>query len=487
MPYKKVLLIQPDYKGSHYEYAGLPVGLGYISEALSRAGIEHSIADMRTGMNETVLMDRIRDYSPDLIGLTMMSFRYRDHYALAEKIKKEFSGIAVIAGGPHLSTFRERVLKDCAAIDFGSTLEGEETLAELCGGKRDTRDIKGLLYRDGGRVEYTGDRDFIRDLDGLGFPKYGHFDTGSYPRFVSILTSRGCPHSCIFCPVKLTIGKRLRVRSASSVTDEIEWWYRKGVRVFNIVDDNFTFNKKRVLDICSQIREKGISDIALSCRNGIRADTVDREILQAMKEAGFNYLAFGVESASQKVLDVLKKGESLAEMERAIKDACDLGYMVTLFFIVGLPYETEQDVLKSLDFAKRFSVFDVRFYNPIPFPGTELYEWVDKNGYFTDPSADYLSGASHWLNMPIFSTPELPFRKRRYLYKRLNSEIKKHTFKTKMAFSKDIERLFINAGLPALLSRPLARVYYTDVFQRLVIESGIGHSLKNIFAGKGRR
>lgn len=482
--FKKILLIRPNYRQSHYEYTALHTGLGYLSEALTSSGIEHRIIDMCLGYKEQDLIKRIRQFRPDLIGISMMSFRYKDHYALAETIKKHYPGIPIIAGGPHVSTFRERVLRDCAAIDFSATLEGEETLTELCAGEKDLADIRGLLYRDGEKIVYAGDRPFIQDLDGVNFPKYKFFDKEKYPKFISLLTSRGCPHSCIFCPVKLTIGRKLRMRSASSVADEMEYWYKEGIRIFNIIDDNFTFNKKRVLDICGEIEKRGMKNLILSCRNGIRADTVDKEMLQVMKKAGFNYLAFGVESGSEKILKVLKKGEKLSDMESAIKEACGLGYMVTLFFIVGLPYETEEDALESLNFAKKFPVFDVRFYNPIPFPGTELYEWIDKNGYFMDPGADYLSGASHWVNAPIFYTPELPAEKRRKIYKKFNKEIKKHTLKTKLAFSKDLEKLFLDAGLPAIISRPLSKIYYTDSFQKYFIESGIAGSLKNIFAKK---
>lgn len=476
--YKKVLLLVPGYKGSHYEYAGLPAGMGYVSEALDRVGIEQEVVDMRLGHDYQYLKKRIKSFSPDIIGATMMSFRHKDHYDLLDKIKSEFSEIDIAVGGPHLSTFREKALKGCSAIDYGFTLEGEDSVLELCDDETPLEEIKGLLYRKNGEVLYTGDRGFILDLDEKEFPKYKYFERDKYPNFVSLVTSRGCPHSCIFCPVQLTIGKRLRVRSPESILKEIDYWYEKGVRVFNVVDDNFTFYKQRILDICDGIKQRGYKDINFSCRNGVRADTVDREMLERMKEIGFNYLAFGVESGSDRMLKVIKKGETLDAIENAVKESCDLGYMVTLFFIMGLPTETEEDVEKSLEFAMKYPVFDVRFYNPIPFPGTELYDWVEEKGYFDESLGDYLNTFSHWINKPVFGTPELPISSRKVLYKRINEKIKEHTLKTKLSFAKETEKMFMDLGIPSPISKVLARVYYTKFFQEYVIESGLASRMK---------
>ncbi|MBI4982298.1 MAG: radical SAM protein [Candidatus Omnitrophica bacterium] len=481
-----MMLLRPEYKQSHYEYVGLPTGLGYISESLAKNNIVQEVVDMLLGYDYACLKERIIVFKPDLIGINMMSFRFKDHYALLEKIKKDFPGVHIVAGGPHISSFREKALSESSAIDYGVVMEGEEALIELCRSDMEINSIKGILYRKEGTIIYTGDRPFRLDLDNVDFPRYQYFEINKYPKFISLVTSRGCPHSCIFCPVQLTIGKKLRVRSAGSVLNEVDYWYKKGLRVFNIVDDNFAFNKKRVLEICAGIKEKGFKDLVLSCRNGIRADTVDREVLLAMREAGFNYLAFGVESASEKMLKIIKKGESLKDIEQAVKDACELGFMVTLFFIVGLPYETEQDVKESLRFAVKYPVFDVRFYNPMPFPGTELYQWVKSNGYFNKNTEDFLNASSHWVNRPIFFTPELSNSKRIKLFKRLNQRLKKHTLSTKLRFSQDIKKLFNDLGIPPFFSTILARLYYEPIFQTLVIESGFAHKLKN-FLGKKKQ
>lgn len=484
-PYKRLLLVRPNYNESHYEYVGLPAGLGYISQVLQRAGIEHKIFDMSLDYNNEDLAKCIDTFKPDLVGISLMSFKYKDHYRLADFIKSRFNGLRIVAGGPHISTFRERALTECSSIDYGITLEGEDTIVELCSGTKEPRDIKGLLYREEEKVLYSGDREFKTDLDSLGFPKYEYFEMSKYPRFIPILTSRGCPYSCIFCPVKVTIGRRLRARSSSSVVDEIEYWYKKeNMRFFNIVDDNFSFYKQRVLDICADIKKRNLTGLTLSCRNGVRADTIDRETLIAMKEVGFNYLAFGVESGSERMLNIIKKGEKLADVENAIREACDLGYMVTLFFILGLPHETKEDAYKSLQLALKYPVFDVRFYNPIPFPGTELYQWVKENGYFREKEEEYLNHSSHWVNRPIFETPDMPLILRKKMYDEFNQKAKKHTFKTKIVFSQELEKLFNGVGIPVFLSKLLARLYYTELFQKAVVESGIASRLKKLLLKK---
>ena len=164
-------------------------------------------------------------------------------------------------------------------------------------------------------------------------------------------SSRGCPYKCIFCSVKAVAGGKLRVRSPENVIDEIEYWYQKGYRKFNFVDDNFTFYRDRVYKICDEIQRRGLKNLKFTCAGGIRADTVDHKLLARMKEVGFYYNAFGVEGGNDKVLKSIKKGEKMEQIRSAIKDACDLGYEVMLFFLVGSPGETWKDIEDSVAVA----------------------------------------------------------------------------------------------------------------------------------------
>lgn len=413
--FERVLLVNPSYPDTHYPVAFRPLtGLGYIAQTLEDNGIEYDFIDLGLGYNTKDLKQKIYLFKPDLIGISMMTFKYANTYLLIKEIKDSYPDIKIVAGGAHISTLREKVLLQCTSVDYGIVLEGEDTIIELCQGK-EISEIKGLIYRDENReVFYNGDRPFNIELDKISFPKYNKFELSKYSeKEISIVSSRGCPYNCIYCPVVLAIGRKLRIRSPEGVVNELEYWCNKGYKRFDFVDDNFTFYKERVYEICDEIEKRGLKNLELHCGNGIRADKVDRDLLKRMKSVGLSYLAFGVEAGNNKVLKALKKSENIDVIEKAIKEACELGFDVTLFFLIGSPGETWADFEESLRLAKKYSIKDVRFYNLIPYPNTELYDWIDKNNYFLKDPQLYLNDASGWINDPIFSTPQMSKEERK--------------------------------------------------------------------------
>lgn len=154
MNIERVFLIKPAYKKSYYKYSDLPAGLGYISHALDRNGSDNVVFDMYQNENVNALLQAIADYKPDLIGLSLMSFKFLDHYKLIDTIKTQYPHTPIVVGGHHVSMMRESVLAKCESVDFGVTLEGDETIVELCNNNANPHEIKGLLYRD-------GDKEFI--------------------------------------------------------------------------------------------------------------------------------------------------------------------------------------------------------------------------------------------------------------------------------------------------------------------------------------
>ncbi len=424
MRYKRCLLVRPPYYNSVHAITSMPVGLGYISEALHRNKVDYDVFDMAfkdqgiDGYELPDLINKIKTYKPDIIGFSLMTLRHRKHYELIKKIKNRFPEISIAAGGPHLSTIRNKVLEDCQAIDFGFVLEGDESFPALCRGD-DFPDIKGLIYRSNGNIVYTGNAEFIRELDSIPYPRYKKFEINNYPEnTVYHITSRGCPHQCTYCPVKLSIGRKFRCVSAGYLVNETKYWYDEGIRNFIMWDDNFTYFKKRVLEFCDLIESQGLMDCNFMIPNGIRADKVDRDMLLRMKEIGFSHISIGVESGSNKVLKLLKKGETVEQIESAIKDATELGYKVFLYYILGSPGETLADVEKSFDLALKYPVFEARFYKLIPFPGTELFEWVKARNLFVRSPEDYLNDADHFDEEPCFVTEELSYEDRIHIYRR---------------------------------------------------------------------
>lgn len=414
MSYNRILLLNPSYSGSHYVKAMRPpAGLGYLAETLKNNKIQYDVIDMGLGYSFKSMHKKINEFKPDLIGVSMMTFKHLDTYEMLNQIKKIHPDIPIVAGGPHISTLREVVLHECSAIDFGITLEGERTIIEFCAGKP-LEIIKGLIYRKDDEIAYNGNRDFIKELDKIPFPTYEKFELNKYSvKEICIVSTRGCPYGCIYCPVHLAIGREFRVRSAQYVVEELEYWYNRGYRRFDFVDDNLTFYKDRVYEICNEIERRNLKGLELHCGNGIRADKVDRDLLKRMKDVGFNYIAFGVEGGNNKILKNLKKSEKIETIEQSIKDACELGFDVSLFFLIGSPGEKWTDLEDSVNLALKYPISDVRFYNIIPFPGTELYEWLQKNSYFIKNQSEYLSESSAWDDEPIFETPELSAKERK--------------------------------------------------------------------------
>ncbi len=406
--HKKLLLVFPKNKIDKIPPLYPPLGIGYISEGLTARGFDHRVIDMRLKHTFAELVQLIEEYRPDMIGVSMMTFSYLENYEFLAKLKKMFPQIALVAGGAHVSAIKGKILDECAAIDYAVYQEGEETVPELCADKP-IGSIKGIFYRDpsSGGVIFTGSREINKDFDTVPFPKFEKFELGKYiTDKIAILTSRGCPYQCTYCAVATSIGSAFRPKTPARVIEELTYWIGKGYRKFDFIDDNFTLVYDRAKEICQRIRGLGHTDLSFECSSGLRADKVDRALLAILKETGFRAFSIPVESASNKVLKAIRKSQDIAKVEETIRNACELGFDITLFFLVGSPSETPEDVSLSVALARKYPVYDVCFHNLVPFPGTELYDWVEKNRYFLIDPKDYLNRATLTSFEPYFQTPE---------------------------------------------------------------------------------
>ncbi|MCX6748462.1 MAG: radical SAM protein [Candidatus Pacearchaeota archaeon] len=420
----KVLFVIPKQSEEYPEYPH--TGVGYLSEYLIKNKIENRIIDMRLGCSLSKLLEKINQFLPDFIAITMVTANRNRGYDLANLLKKEAKA-RIIIGGPHVSMIKSKVLEECKA-DFAIKCEGEEALLELVRGIKPKK-IKNLIYRKNNKIIENPARKFIKNLDKIPWPRYETAELEKYGgRGRSIVTSRGCPYSCIYCSAHFGSGKLFRARSPENIMEEIKYWVGQGIRYFHIVDDNFTFDKKRTIEICNLIIKNKIK-ATFAC-DGIRADKVDYEVLKKMRRAGFKYLSFGVESGNNRILGILKKGERIEQIEKAIKDSIRLGFEVYLFFLVGSPGETVKDVQDSINIALKYDVAGANFYNLVPFPGTELYNYVEKNKLFIIPPEEYLKNAPYYSDEPVFSTPEFP-RKDRIKMLRKTEQIR-HTIRNRV-------------------------------------------------------
>ena len=428
MRFQKVLLVSPP-SASRYGGLRIPAGIGYIAQALYDNSIEYDYVDMRVGYTWRHLRRKVLAFKPDLIGLSMITVGYKTAYKIISDLKRLLPSSKIVAGGHHVTILKEKVLDECNDIDFGVVADGEKTIIELCRNDLPYEDIKGLIFRKDHELVFTGERPPVENLDEYAFPRYKNFNMKDYSKQIPIHSSRGCVFQCTFCPNKL-IGRKFRTRSAINFVDEIEYWYAKGIRQFAIDDDNFTLKKQRVYDICDEIEKRHLKDLFIRCSNGIRADRVDRQLLARMKEIGVREVGFGVDGGNNKVLGYLKKGETIERIEQAIKDACEVGLDVKIFIITGTPHETADDIEDSIRLAKKYPVARVNFNNAIPYPGTEMFDYVKEHNLFIMPPEEYLNSVSEEKPLPVFETPELPRQERVKLLKRchqVEKEVMKNT------------------------------------------------------------
>ena len=477
MRFNKVLLVQARYNSTFSSV--FPAGIGYLSEFLSHSGVENDVFDLNVTKNtEQKLHDKVSIFKPDLVGFSILSLNYRYNYDAISRLKKAFPEVKIVVGGAHISTMREGTLRDCAAVDYAVTLEGEYTLLELVKGRMPA-EIKGLIYRDGQKIVYNGDRPFIQDLDSLPSPRYDKFNKAEYSTLVSIFTSRGCPFECTYCPVKLAIGRRFIARSPRKVVDDIEFHYSRGYREFSFRDDNFTLVPDRVYEICDEIERRKLKGLYLMCDNGVRADKVDYKLLKRMKEVGFKMIGLGVESGDDGILKSLKKSASVKVMEDAIKTACDLGYIVELYLLIGAPGETWQELEKTVQLAIKYPIMIASFYHILPYPGTELFEIAKKNKYLLRDPEEYLNDGSQRVNTPFISTPEFPYELRKKAFNYAYKTTSKYIKRTKAAYSKrSAYEKFKKMGMNDIFALPFANIYSNNFMHDYVFNNILFSNLR---------
>lgn len=431
----KVLFLIPKNKsllGHKYTPPGHPnIGIAYLGAFLKKNGYEVKVYD--DGLkNNYSLQDSIREFKPDLIGVTSFSYCYDYALDCIKRIKSNFD-IPVVIGGPHVSVTKEMVFED-SEVDFAIKKEGEYSLIELLDAlkqnKKDFSGIHNLIWKDKGGVIENMDISFISNLDDMPFPDYSLFRVEEYAstklRSTAIITSRGCPYQCTYCSTLLSMGRGFRKRSAENVFAELKQRYDEGYRDFDINDDCFSLDIERAHKIFDLVIESGLK-MTFKCYNGFRVDRINLDLLKKMKTAGFYFLAFGCESGNQEVLKNIKKSITLEQVRNAVKLTKEADIDCCVNFIIGHPTETYQQALDTLKFAKSLNCDYVNFSNLIPYPGTEAYDWAVMNAHFLIDKNIFLRNLSTYDDIPIFETEEFNAEQRKeitklgheYYYKRI--------------------------------------------------------------------
>ena len=321
----------------------------------------------------------------------------------------------MIIGGPHVSAIKGGILSTTVA-DFAMKGESEYSfikfLTEYSGSKKYS-EVGNLIYRDyTGNIIENENEPLIHDIDKIPFPDYKSFNFERYNYFriktLPIITSRGCPYGCNYCSVKLSMGRSFRARSPENVIDEMEYWIKTyKIEKFEINDDCFNLNIERAEKICDLIIKKGLN-IQYEMHNGIRADRVTERLLRKMKDSGCAFVSYGCESANQGIINNMGKALKIEKVQEAVELTNKVGIKNAVHFIIGHKGETYLTALETIKFAKNLPTNFVSFYNLIPYPGTDLYNWVLKESAYMMPVNEYLTQIGSRDLTPVFETKEFP-------------------------------------------------------------------------------
>jgi len=421
----KVVLIQPclSLKERYGKALGKvgpscePLGLAYLAAAIRNNDYEVEIIDA-SALNYTnkQLIEHLKKSKPDLVGISILTPMYLRAKETIHNIKKSIKNIKIVVGGPHVTVFPKLTLEENPEIDFAIYGEAEHTIVEVLDAlekKSSLKKIKGLVLRDKDKVIINPAREIIKDIDTLSFPARDLLPMKIYrpaPTYFNklpsylILTSRGCPYNCSYC--SKVMGNVYRAHSVKRVIEEMELLidiYNAKEIIFR--DDTFTVNRQRVEDLCDEIIKRKIHEkIKWTCMS--RVNLVDLELLQKMKKAGCWSMHFGIESGSQRLLDLIQKGIKLEQSRNAIKWARKAGIETKAFFMIGLPTETKEESLATIKFSKELDPDWVQFTITTPYPGTKLYNITKKDGTLKSFKwEDYQTWAG-WSNKDLVYVPE---------------------------------------------------------------------------------
>ncbi|HUT03083.1 MAG TPA: radical SAM protein [bacterium] len=369
-----------------------PLGLLNLAAVTRQAGIKTAIVDAEAlGLSYEQAIEKALSHRPSVVGVTAVTLSISNAARFAAGIKAADSRVKLAIGGPHLSAVPEETMSRYPEFDVGSIGEGEVTVLELMQafrGERTFESVNGLILRGEQGTHRTPPREYLEDLDHLPFQAWDlleHFPdiytppVHSFGRLpvAALYTTRGCPARCTFCS-KNVFGNRIRFFSADYVLEAIRRLIRDyGIREIKFYDDNMTFSKDRFYGLCEGIiREK--MDITWTCVS--RVDLVNDEMLVLAKRAGCWQISYGLEAASVRLLEFVKKGTNLEKVRRALHATHKAGIRTRGYFIAGLPTQTKDELEETVRFALREYVDDFQIHLFVPFPGTPISENIEQYG-----------------------------------------------------------------------------------------------------------
>ena len=378
-----------------------PIGTLYVAAVLQQAG--HEVEFLNGAfMSHQQILARLERFDPGFVGIYSTTFGWDKARRTAEEIRNLFGKkLFVCAGGPYPIAVQERCLEEGGdAFDAVVTGEGEFTCLEILERLQEGKGlegVQGVVFREKGRTVKNPPRPLISDLDSLPFPARELL--GDANRYIPppatyrrkpvavLMTSRGCNRRCIYCfQIDKERKSGIRYRSVENVLAEIEHCVRQGYREIKFIDDTLAADYDRAMLLAREIKARRLDFtwFASACVN-----QVDRTLLQAFKEAGCWAILFGAESGVQKNLNTIRKGTTLEQIRTAVSAAKDVGIRVSTPFMFGIPGETYEEGLMTINFALDLNPDIANFHAITPFPGTYLYDNMEKYGSVSNELSDF--------------------------------------------------------------------------------------------------
>jgi anaerobic magnesium-protoporphyrin IX monomethyl ester cyclase len=371
----------------------LPLGVAYLAAALEKAQWDVKVVDLTFTMENQLDISRIRNaimrLQPKIVGLSSFTSTILSMYKIANAIKRDRPDIPVVLGGPHATALPYRTLQECPGLDAVIVGEGEHAFPQFADAwvanntPQQLATIPGVMVKSREQVLGNSTPVYISDLDALSFPARHLFNQAQYadashyfdaksPPVSSIITSRGCPHACLYC-ARVNSGYKFRTRSPENIVSELCDLTDQGYKEIQIVDDDFTEDRNHVLDLC-QLVDKHKLNLSFNLLGGLRVDKVDEELLTRIYDVGGYIIHFGAESGDDAVLRHNRKGITAKEIIDAVRLAKKIGFTVIIYIIIGLPGSSLDSEKKTLAMINQCAPDGTRASVCTPYPGSPLWE-----------------------------------------------------------------------------------------------------------------
>jgi len=458
----KVLLVQVHYTHNRC----VPLSIAYIAAVLEKNNYKVSIYDPPP-YEEFNIKKEIQRLEPGIIGISCMSATFNKALEIAKEIKK-YKDIPVVFGGIHATALPKETLSH-DEIDYVIVGEGEYTFLDLVNCLNEGNDlnsVKGLCRKKNHKIIINSTRPMLQNLDELPFPARHLFPKWYFMRWMcmrgrwikgtNMMSSRGCVYDCSYCASKVMFGRAVRFISPKRVVDEIEHLVKDyGMKAITFSDDTFSINEGRAIEICNEIKARGLNKTKF--RIQLRANTISENLLKSLREAGCVQVDVGVESGSQRILNILNKNITIGQVRNAFALFRKYDINTCATFMIGNPTETIEDIELTRKLASEINADYTQFFITTPYPGTKLYNDIIK----TNNSLDFSSLHHGGTGLTSHVCSNIQKEKLISLQQELNEQFLKKAGIKMLSLLLILDTISLIAQKPGLLRDAILNVYKT--------------------------